>query len=374
MKNLNEAVGVPEGILRAAKKLYTYIINVIETKGLDDPITENNIKTFNFPTNLYIGNLYISQVRLNFEVMFYDVDKILFVQAGFASKTNRDFGKFVFVRDKSVQFTEFKLKYVLPEGKEFTTDDILNFIRMNEEETISTLTHELKHAFDEFVKGKETMVDMANYHSINNFHGFGLKPIRNFFHYLYLGTNAEILVKPSEVASRMEHNEINTKKFLEFLLNDNTYNEFDYMSNLTFEKLVNDLLDYEDEIIDLFKRSRVKIPKTKYELLNMLFHFLYVEFINNKIEILRDILTENLSDEIFGFVSDKNDYFKSQIKEFTKYEKKPENYFKNEIKYLNLVGGKMKKKLSKLYSITKEDSNDANIVKKIYNKVNHETK
>ena len=59
------------------------------------------------------------------------------------------------------------------------------------------------------------------------------------------------------------------------------------------------------------------------------------------------------------------------MKKFTKYKNNPEDFFNNEIKYLNFIGNKMLKRLSKLYSIANEDFKESNIINKINNKVNH---
>lgn len=372
-KRLNEAVGVPQGIIDASKKLYTYVINQIGTKGFDEPINENSNKTFKFKTDIEIIKFKIVNVVMSVQFVTHNVPEVMLIQAGFNTKTKTDYSKFIFVSNNKVGLSEFKLVFVVPKNNDTTTDDILNYIGKNEEQLSSTLAHELKHAFDDYVKGFETIIDRVDYNSTTSFHGFGLPSIRNFFHNLYLGTNAEILVKPTEVASRMDFNKVGQKEFLEFLLNDNTYKEFKEMSEMTFKDFIlNDLLNDKDEIIDLFQRSNIDIPNSESELFDKLFRFLYVEYVNNKIEVLNDILTENMAESFFGFNSpEKIKFFNKNVNQFAKYENNPKEFFKERIKYLNFIGNKMIKKLGKLYSIAKEGSEESNIIKKIYNKVNH---
>lgn len=373
-RRLSEEVGVPQGIIDAGKILYYYVVKQIKSKGLDEPISENSDKTFTFKSNIHILDFNIVKVRMSIQFMTHGgVDDIMLIQAGFSSKSRQDYGKFLFISDNQVGFSEFKIKFVVPENKEITTEDIINYIENNETKMTSTLSHELKHAYDDFVKGFESMSDRADYASITSFHGFGLESIRNFFHLLYLGTNAEILVKPTEVASRMNSNEINKLSFLEFLLNDETYREFKQMSELTYGGFVHDeILQDKKNIVNLFTRSNINIPNSDSELINQLFHFLYVEYSSNKIEILNDILTENIRESFFGFtIPEKVEYFERKVKEFSKYEKNPSEFFKNRIKYLNFVGEKMMKKLGKLYSIAKDDTKKSDIINKIYNKVNN---
>ena len=241
----------------------------------------------------------------------------------------------------------------------------------NSTEFISTLSHELKHAFDAYKKDTESFSERINYASITRFGAFGLPSVKDFFHHLYLATNAEILVKPSEVASRMDSYEINKKEFLEFLLNDNTYDQFSYMYNLTYENFYESVMADKDKIINLFKRSNIEVPNNDVELFDKLLKYLYIELGNNKIEILEDMLTENPLEGLLGFHGDKNHFFESMVRVYTKYENNPIKFFKTEIKMLNFVGEKMIKKLGKLYSIAKDENKKSDIINKIYNKVNH---
>jgi hypothetical protein len=127
---------------------------------------------------------------------------------------------------------------------------------------------------------------------------------------------------------------------------------------------------HEDELksLDRFK------GKATEEIINDLINLAYTQFTNDKIETLEKyILRDNdYLLKSFGIASVNMDYFLKQVDKYQKYSKNPKDFFNNEIKFLNFVGDKMIKKLGKLYSIANEDkSQQANIIKKIYNKVNH---
>lgn len=371
-RRLKEEVGVPQGIVESAKKLFTEIVQEIEMLGFDDPIVNNTVKTFNINTNIKISDLQIKKVLFKVILDFYDLDEIRFLNAGFASPARTDYGKFVFINQNNVGFSTFKLTLALPENKEFTTDDISEFLKNNSTEFISTLSHELKHAFDAYKKDTESFSERTDYTTITQFGAFGLPSVKQFFHYLYLATNAEILVKPSEVASRMDSNEINKKQFLEFLLNDKTYEQFSYMYNLTFEKFFESVMTDKDKIVGIFNRSNIEVPNNDDELFNELLRYLYIELGNDKINLLSDMMIEDPMEGFFGFKGHKNDFYESMMKLYTKYENNPTKFFESEIKSLNFVGERMMKKLGKLYSIAKDDTSQSDIIKRIYNKVNHE--
>ena len=371
-RRLKEEVGVPQGITKSAENLYTEIVQNIEMYGFDDPIVDDVSKIFQFNTNINISDLNIQKVIFKVILKYYDIDGIVFLNAGFSSPTRTNYSEFVFINQKNVGFSKFKMTLALPKDTEYTTDDIVNFIKSNSTQFISTIAHELMHAYDAYKNERESFYDRTNYASITQFSGFGLQPIKNFFHYLYLATTAEILVKPTEVASRLESGNVNKKEFLEFLLNDNTYDEFRYMYNLTYEEFYESVIVDKAKIIKLFKRSNINVPDNDTELFNDLLKYLYVDLVNNRLEILSDMLTENPLESLFGFDGSKQVFFEKTMNQYSKYEKNPTEFFKKEIEMLNFVGEKMMKKLSKLYVKAKDDTSQSDIIKRIYNKVNHE--
>jgi len=369
-RRLKEEVGVPQGIIKSAKELFDKIIYHVKSEGFTEPIKDNLSNTFYITTNIQISDLEIKTVMFKINLDFYNIDKIQMIKASFSSPTRTDYSKFVFITQKYVNFTDLKLTLALPSGQEFTTKDITDFMVKNSTSIISTIAHELKHAYDAFKKDTESFSSRIDYAAITNFGAFGLESVKEFFYYLYLATDAEVLVKPTEVASRVESGEVNKKEFLNFLLSDKTYHEFSYMFNITYESLFQSVMEEKDEIIDLFQRSGLSVPNDEKVLFEKLLEYLFIDFVNNKIEILNDMLVENPIEAVFGFTDSKRKFFEKMATAYSKYSETPTKFFKNEIKRLNFIGEKMIKKLGKLYVLAKDDTTQSNIIKRIYNKVN----
>jgi hypothetical protein len=163
---------------------------------------------------------------------------------------------------------------------------------------------------------------------------------------------------------------INQKDFLEFLLKDRTYEDFNDLRNYSMDELISDLLKQEKKLrsFDQFKNL------SQEEFINQLLKVGYISLTQEKIDSIEEFVLRD-NDRLLnmmGVDTPNMEYFIKQVNNYKKYANNPKDFFTKEIKFLNIVGDKMIKKLGKLYSIANEDdSEQANIIKKIYNKVNH---
>lgn len=264
----------------------------------------------------------------------------------------------------------------LPEGETVAIGDVYHFLKKNSYELIPTLSHELKHAYDSFKKTTQPLSDTPEYQSKIKFSGFGIRPLKMFFHFLYLSTLVETLVKPTEVAARMRLDNVKQTKFLEFLLNDKTFQEFMEMKNFTLEQLNSELESKVDLIIRRFNHSNIPVPNSNPEIVKRALELAYLNFTQLKLDELRKILlrTDYEIFELFaGFdpESVRGKYFEKKFKEYTKYKDNPIGFYTHEIRQLNEVGQRMIKKIGKLYAIAQDDNdNDSSIIRKIYRKSN----
>jgi hypothetical protein len=187
---------------------------------------------------------------------------------------------------------------------------------------------------------------------------YNLKVIQDFLHLLYLATETELLVKPSEVYSKMTLDGVNKTNFLNFLLEEETFVEFKKMKEFTYEKLINDIVtELDDDSIN---------P-------NNVLRAVYVSMSQIKLDTMtgyvKDFFEEMLS-QLQGVESKSDEFMEKYYEELTKYQNNTSEYFKQQVKYLNRVGDYMIKKIGKLYSIANEDSETGGIIRKIYNKTN----
>jgi hypothetical protein len=179
-------------------------------------------------------------------------------------------------------------------------------------------------------------------------------PLRKFSFVLYYTHVIENLVRPTELASAIESNEITKQNFIEFIKNQKTYQYLTYGKNLTLESLKEKLITKIPEIEKLFDIADVEYDgindKEKVEkLLNLYF----VNMTNNKIEMFTDGLSDDIFEKVFGFSGDKFASAEKYQNQFRKYVNTPEDYFKKEISEINKTSDKVLRKLLKLYALAK---------------------
>jgi hypothetical protein len=371
-KEIKEVVGVPAGILKSAENLFDNIVTVLEDTNDEDfefkgTFTDN----LSLPITVIINDLTITSVNVAVTFNVGDYSKLEIAGAGYSSELGLDYKTLKLVTIFDPSEIGLTMNFLIPNTGEYIFNDIITYMLKNRTLITSTLAHELKHAYDNYKRPNRKVTDQVDYNTNISSKGLAIPAFRRFNRMLYLATFIEQLVKPTELASRLKAENVSQKEFLEFLLNDRTYKEFIQLKKYSINSLVSELMAHEDELksLDRFK------GKVTEEIINDLINLAYTQFTNDKIETLEKyILRDNdYLLKSLGMTSVNMDYFLKQVDKYQKYSKNPKDFFNNEIKFLNFVGDKMIKKLGKLYSIANEDkTQQANIIKKIYNKVNHE--
>ena len=103
--------------------------------------------------------------------------------------------------------------------------DIKEYLKKEKNEIISSITHELKHKYDDYKKPKNSLTARGEYSAYTN-RGFGdIDPINKFLHHLYFTHSIENLVRPSELAGSIQSGEISKKDFYNFLMDNRIYKE-----------------------------------------------------------------------------------------------------------------------------------------------------
>jgi hypothetical protein len=88
--------------------------------------------------------------------------------------------------------------------------------------------------------------------------GFGLEPIDKFIFNLYYTTVIESLVRPTEVMSLLKQNKVKRKNFIDFLLNNETYNTLKKIHNFSLDELIMELSQEIPAINEVLKKLREK--------------------------------------------------------------------------------------------------------------------
>lgn len=374
MKIINEKLGVPTGIIKSSEILFDDIIKSLGKHG-DFTLNKSKVIPLSFETSLNINEVLIKNVEIKLNIKYVLTKDKLVGGAGFMPKFSHDTRReFVSTSMVDINNIELRLDIYIPKNEELNKTELIDFLNENSDKIIASLSHELKHSYDFYKKRKTPIKSTIDYRGTINYNGFNLKPIKKFFFLVYLSTTIELLVKPTEVASRMSLNVVNKKQFLEFLLSDKTFEEFVELRDYTLEMLCEDLLKHYDEIMNALKSSNVEIPNEKSEVIKIFLNYVYYGITNEKTNLLQILVSSNNTsfEDMMGIDSDsyRGKMIKSLYNDFYKYRNNPQQYFANEILHFNKVGSKMVKKISKLYDMAQDSNETSDIIKKIYYKTN----
>lgn len=370
-QRIKEAVGVPANIEIAAQNLYNDIAKKLKNKeiGPEDVV---KFKFINKDGRYSFADFNPKFITVEFGLGSYSGDAIdnstgnkitggLVHSMGFsrASKLN-DVFDLVSVDTDGV---ELSIDYAQPEeDKDWSGNKILDTLENNNEGSVSSLAHELKHAYDNFKKPTETVVDRSNYSGFQRSRS-GVRPMDQFMFNMYFINQIENLVRPTESYVEMVSNGVVTKEqFLKFLLNSKTYRTLVNMRDYSFDKLVEDLKGYETEIdnyldntVEDYDSSSLDIDeKVKYFL--KVFAFVTAQKVH---EVRKQMLSPvtNLFQLLFGGSDnpEADKFLNSTLSDLTKMMDNPNKFYYTSIENMKKIAIKMMKKLSKLYSLINKD-------------------
>jgi hypothetical protein len=365
-KILKEEVGVPNNIVNVANQIYNQVIN-----NIDDDETVGDIDSVetNINGKFQIGDLKFKNIEYIFdfkENTINDEIGIAGMATGGGFKVTKKF-KIKSTIDNNV----FHIKFVMVAPFSATGKEIKEYIKQEKVEFISSITHELKHKYDDYKKPKTSLTDRGEYIAYTN-NGFGdITPINKFFHHLYFTHNIENLVRPSELAGAIEAGEITKKGFYEFLTNGRVFKELKQIQNFTYEGLRDSLKDYISNIKELFDINDIDYKGlTDDELIDKTLGLVLLNVQQWKAESVHRLLMTNPIEMLLGFRGDKDKFFNDYINQASKFKKDFKKYFEYEEKVFKFVATKMIKKISKVYAMTKDDTNESIINWELWQKVN----
>jgi len=371
-QRIKEAVGVPANIEVASQNLYNDIVKKLKNKeiGPEDVV---KFKFINKDGRYSFADFKPKFITVEFGLGTYSGDAIdnntgnkitggLVHSMGFsrASKLNDVFDLISVDTDGGV---ELNIDYAQPkDDKEWSGNKILDTMEKNKSNSISSLGHELKHAYDNFKKPTEKVVDRSNYSGFQMSRS-GVRPMDQFMFNMYFINQIENLVRPTESYVEMVSDGVVTKEqFLKFLLNSKTYKTLVQIRDSSFDKLVEDLKGYETEIddylnntVDNYDSSSLDIDdKVKYFL--KVFAFATARKVH---EVRKQLLTPvtNLFQMLFGGNDnpEADKFLDSTLSDLTKMMDNPNKFYYTSIENMRKIAIKMMKKLSKLYSLINKD-------------------
>lgn len=372
VKNLlSEAVGVPEGIIESAEKLYEIILNLL--KGMDDYDTKQRFNKYNLDLKIsdYTINSLELEVEIN-EIDGYD-GPFTMISAGVANKFNFD-KKILMKVHKLDNSIELSLNFASNEDN-WDSEDIYNYFSKDKVEFVSVLAHEIKHKFDKQKKTTDLIGKDADYQAYSSSGlNFGIPVINEFMRYSYFIQYVENIVKPTEMATRMKLNNITREQFKDFFENDKVIKELKEIRDFSYENLIEKLYEQMDRIDALLEHAGVPYENMdEEEKIKTIMNLVYVNLINSKRDFFGK-MTRDVNDiastffrmmGIGSMVKDEDSKGLEKVRHkflshLARYINKEEQFFVDECERFNYVATKLIKRLSKIYSLIPDEKETTN--------------
>ncbi len=355
-KILREEVGVPRGIVDSAQRLYNDIISRLKRKTITG--NSNFILTFKNVNGKYSFSDFqdFESIKVEFEFKEYsetDMHKgILILGMGHNGQSRLDDGFELINLD--TDNINLSIDLAIPETiNEIDNKIIIKTLEDNKQMIVSSLSHELKHAYDGFKKPSEGLKQRSQYNVYSGTR-FGIEEIDEFVYFLYFITVIENLVRPSEIYSLMQQGEISQKDFLNFISSNRTYSTLKKINEFSIDKLIESLKQKPEQVDNLLSNVEdYEMPDSVDEKINDLLKVIYLELQKKTLQRAHSMLTNNFFEALFGLSDEKMKFLNSFESEILKFKNNPLRYFEFQEKKFKFVSEKMMKRLSKLYSLAK---------------------
>jgi hypothetical protein len=354
---LTEAAGVPTNIVEVARQIYNHIMSLLKPSiDIEDFLTNEINLIGNFKINEYNFSKVNVEFRLNNLNDYQLTDKnIKLIILGMAQRGTREiFKNYNFVSTTNPNTVNLFINLAV--NNETTTQDLIDSFNKDRVVVVSSLAHELKHAYDDVKQPIIKTPERVNY-DIGSEKSFGdIQPINEFLRFMYFAHTTENLVRSTELYASLEELGITREEFYKFITNSNVYREYKQGSHFTYEHLRNELLKVIPEIKNTFDHNNIVYPNhaTDDEIVDFTLKQFYKTLLNWKGGVMREILTTDFFEQFIGFDDKKEEYFKKYIKRISRFGDDYEKFFKYETKQINYICHKMMKKISKIFSLIKD--------------------
>jgi len=365
---ISERLGVPESILESAQTLYDIITDYLKRLN-----TKEEGYTLMKDVDLQIADLNVNELILNVnieELDGYD-GKAELASMGMANKFRFSDKRMYKVSEKT-STVELSINFIVSEDWE--VNELYERLTRDKVEATSILAHELKHYYDKQKKDISLIGDDAQYQAITSSGlAFGIPVISDFMRYTYFIHNAENLVRPTEIASRMSLQNVTKDNFREFLENDIVYKELIKIKNFSFNYLLERLKSEMDRVDNLLKYAGEDYEDmSEKEKVKRILQLVYVNLANGKLDIFDRMITtqqeENIRmvNQLFNmplpdFIKQKGKVRDKFFNFVTKYKNDEIQFFVDECERFNYISTKIIKKIGKLYDMAqdKKETNES---------------
>lgn len=359
-KDLNEVVGVPTNITEIARQLYDKIMSGINPNTKLRYFFGNPIV---LKGDFQINNYKFDTIELDFDVNSldnYDVDgekEKVYILGMSQRSTVKMTDNFNYTLNQDTDKIDLRIKLAVDD--DITAQDVIDKLTKDRVRIISSLAHEIKHGYDEFIK-PVSKTDKRVEYQIGGDQGFAnIEPLNKLISYMYFAHTTENLVRATELSAVLEEEGITKEDFYKFITNYDVYKIYRDGANISYEGLRSDL----KELIPQIKRV-LEINDIDYdddasddEIINLILFTFFDTLKNWRSGFMKRFLIQTEMEHLFGFEGDKKRYFDRYISKINRFGDDYKKFIKYEINQTRNICLKMMKKLSKLYSLLKEKNN-----------------
>lgn len=360
---LDERLGVPEGILDAAEDTYNTIVKAL--LGAPQLLADKTEDRPNIELELE-GEYQISDYSYGTIIINLNSDTIppgttervdwRGMSFGFDAELGEDYKKLKVNPDNLLTV---KLDINFESTSDSTWQDVLDFFQgPMKPEMISSIAHELKHAYD-ITKQPRTVKSAIQYRVLHP--GVGLPALDEFLYRIYYTAAIENSVRATEMASFLKAKNVDKKDFLKALQDTRVYKSLKDAENVSYDKMIETMLSnprYIEVITNWFKSNTPINPDTLTDE-EKIKKFLNNWFITKKDEMKIQFRATMLKKpmhffQFFGFPQGSlkpeqekaiNDFDK-EVNAF----KDAESFFRYQEKQVKAEASKALRKLAKLYA------------------------
>ena len=368
---LQEAVGVPEGILQAGEELYNLVSD--ELKTIDT--TEESYR-FKIYSDLVISD--VTFTKINVEVSVEEVEEFpyeypVIASMGVGNEFNFDEGVMLQVNAKS-QTIELHINFVAPEGWE--PEELYTEFTKDKKQTVSVMSHEIMHRFHRQKQEHELIGGTADYNTYSSGNlRFGIPVINEFMRYSYYIQQSENIVRPTEVASRMIQKGVKKQDFYNFMVNDEVFTELKRIREFSYDYLMERLYEEMDSINELISYAGGDPDSMNdEEKVKSILELVYVNLVNAKVDTFDNFFytqSEKMEQMFSGFMGqvfgktqepsgEKEKVRRKFINHVSKYKNREMDFFKDECERFNYVSTNLMKKITKIYSLLPDEKEQTN--------------
>jgi hypothetical protein len=357
-KPLVERLGVPEGILDIAEEIYPKILLSI---GDNDTVEMLKNSSIYVNGDFNINDFNFNRILFNYKIFEGDDLEIIGMSQSTNSKLTNKYKLKTVPSDGMVELTIF-----ISGPKSIKGLNIKDLLEENKKIVISSLSHELKHSYDDY-KDSLGDVQLRSNYEVYTKERFGVRPIDSFLERLYFTSSIESLVRPTEVASLLKMGNITKKGFYDFIKNDRTYKLLTELSKFNIEDWRNEIKEYIPEIIKFFKSNGVEGVDVldEDEIVDEFLRVCYYNIKNWKVQQTYEIFVNREIERLIGFMPEKEQMFRKHLNKINRFGDDYKKYYEYEAKTIRYVADNLRKKIAKLFDMAKDEKNESIKPKKV---------